>query len=390
MAFGHSPNIKYKVDIPVLCKRDWPRLFTYAFIAPLYSLFVNMADVFWNSKCLCLLMVFTNKMFQVNAACTFPSDFQNTWMTNSRGTWTVNSSHISNFQTKMTTSGNTLYTMACNEAFSGYYVLKSEELFNTTENVYTCLYIEKQSSAKYTYSLLTTLSTVATDVTERVSTSSTALTGSAVCDDTEYTTSGERTYVALLSGSESQGKTTCPDVIQGIFTYIGTTCNSTNLDICTDTSTLTYNTDTCSESMMFSQNGTLYCVNHVLTSGYYYITLYNNDPSTPDGTTYFQFSCLVLFSSGTYVLVSVSPMECQSGQLPLIVPTGGYVTSLQNDEASSCYTAPVEEESIKTTLIIVAVVLGVVCCILIVVIIVCLYKYNRIKKRRRHTRRLIH
>ncbi|XP_033742215.1 uncharacterized protein LOC117328785 [Pecten maximus] len=351
---------------------------------------INMADTFWINRYFGLLLLFTNQILQAKAACTFPTDFQNTWTTNSRGTWTVNSSYISNFQTTMTTSGNTLYTMSCQEVYSGYYVLKSEELFNTTDNVYTCLYLGQQSSTKYIYSLLTNLQTVATSVTERVITSATSLTGSAVCDDTEYTTSGERTYVALLSGSESQGKTSCPDVLQSTFTYIGTTCNSTSLDICTDTGTLTFNTDLCSQSMMYSQNGTLYCVNSVLTSGYYYVTLYNNDPTTPDGVTYFQFSCLVLFSTGTYVLMSVSPMECQSGQNPLIVPSGGYITSLQNDQSSSCYTAPTEEESIKTTLIIAAVVLGVVCCILIAVVIICIYKYNKIGKRRKRSGRLIH
>ncbi|OWF55625.1 hypothetical protein KP79_PYT13294 [Mizuhopecten yessoensis] len=312
---------------------------------------VNMADSFWISKYFGLLVMFTNSMFQVKAACTFPTDFQNTWTTNSRGTWTANSSHISNFQTTMTTSGNTLYTMGCHEAYNSFYVLKSEELFNTTQNVYTCLYIGKQSSSKYTYSLLTTLQTVSTSVTERVTTSDSALTGSAVCDDTEYTTSGERTYIALLSGSESQDKTTCPEVLQSTFTYIGTTCNSTYLDVCTDTGTLTFNTDTCSQSMMFSQNGTLYCVNDVTTGGYYYVTLYNNDPSTPDGVTYFQFSCLVLFSTDTYVLVSVSPMECASGQTPLIAPSGGYITALQNDQASSCckYTLITFPNSIAAT-----------------------------------------
>ncbi|XP_069129514.1 uncharacterized protein [Argopecten irradians] len=263
-----------------------------------------MADISWISTpagiLLCLLL--RQQIPQVDAACTFPANFQNTWVTNSRGTWTVNSSHISNFRTQMDTSGTTLYTMECHEVYTGYYVLKSEETFNTTDNVYTCLFLEQQSSTKYVYSILTSLQTVVTSVSERVTTSATSLTGSTVCDDTVYTASGERTYVALLSGSEAQGKTTCPDVLQSSFTYIGTNCGNTSLDICTDTGTLAFDMTICSQSMMFSQNGTLYCLNSVEASGYHYVTLYNNDPTTPDGTTYFQFSCLVLFSTGTYVL----------------------------------------------------------------------------------------
>ncbi|OWF55627.1 hypothetical protein KP79_PYT13296 [Mizuhopecten yessoensis] len=310
------------------------------------------------------------------SACTFPTAFQNTWLTNSRGTWTVNSSTISNFPAQAEPSASALFNMDCEEVFSGYYVLKSQETVTPFSgpaqyNVYTCLYLEQQSDYNYIYSLLTQEFTVAltpATVIERITlgSASSTLSGASVCSDTAYTTAGERVHVALLNGSESLGKADCPSILQGYFTYLGTTCNSTFVDVCTDTKQLAFNTTACTQNIIYSQNGSLDCVYQNTIGSYTYVTVYNEDSSV-DGSTYYAFSCLVVSEAGVYTYASVKPTECEANQVSTTTPTGGYVTVFEETATSTTSTEDLTYLyvilGIIVLLIIITIIILLICCI---------------------------
>ncbi|XP_021364543.1 uncharacterized protein LOC110457532 isoform X2 [Mizuhopecten yessoensis] len=320
------------------------------------------------------------------SACTFPTAFQNTWLTNSRGTWTVNSSTISNFPAQAEPSASALFNMDCEEVFSGYYVLKSQETVTPFSgpaqyNVYTCLYLEQQSDYNYIYSLLTQEFTVAltpATVIERITlgSASSTLSGASVCSDTAYTTAGERVHVALLNGSESLGKADCPSILQGYFTYLGTTCNSTFVDVCTDTKQLAFNTTACTQNIIYSQNGSLDCVYQNTIGSYTYVTVYNEDSSV-DGSTYYAFSCLVVSEAGVYTYASVKPTECEANQVSTTTPTGGYVTVFE--ETAACTTSTTSTEDLTYLYVILGIIVLLIIITIIILLICCIKCRKRLK-----------
>ncbi|XP_069128925.1 uncharacterized protein [Argopecten irradians] len=310
-----------------------------------------------------------------DGACTFPSAFQNTWVTNTRGTWTVNSSSISNFPAQVQVSGQELFTMDCEVMHSGFYVLKSQEsrtLFGGSDyNVVACLYLQEQSPYSFLYSLLTAEFSVTSTVTERVTVlavTASSLNASLICSDTAYDTAGERVHVALLNGSESLGKTDCPSLLQGHFTYVGTTCNSTSVDVCTDTGQISYNTTACTQNTIYSQNGTLDCVYHNTIGSYTYVTVYNEDTSV-DNSNYYAFSCLVVSEAGVYTYASVKPTECEANQVPTSTPTGGYTTVFE--ETAACTTSTTSSEDLTYLYVIIGIIVLLLIIAFIILIICC-------------------
>ncbi|KAJ8307880.1 hypothetical protein KUTeg_014568 [Tegillarca granosa] len=100
------------------------------------------------------------------------------------------------------------------------------------------------------------------------------------------------------------------------------------MDICESSVTFIYSL--CPEAQMFSMNGSLSLIfssSNVSGSTTTYTTfLYNNDPVTPDGTTYYTFVCMLFAittnAPGIQISLSVNPTVCLSAS----EQTSTYVT----------------------------------------------------------------
>ncbi|CAC5411126.1 unnamed protein product [Mytilus coruscus] len=104
----------------------------------------------------------------------------------------------------------------------------------------------------------------------------------------DKSTAAERTHVAIKDGTEDNAA----------ITYV-----------CSTLTQFYFNYTVCADEQIFSAGGQLICVYSSTSSNNNYLTLYNKDAS-PDGTTNYQYACLVYSTSGTIVSASINPKEC--------------------------------------------------------------------------------
>ncbi|XP_061164536.1 uncharacterized protein LOC133173571 [Saccostrea echinata] len=137
----------------------------------------------------------------------------------------------------------------------------------------------------------------------------------------------EEYHVLVKAGFTNEVKQWCPVPLLGKFTYqhndgSSVTCSSSSdVRVCPDWTTMTFNYSLCSTVQSFSQEGNVHCIHSITSGSTYYVTVFN--PGFVDGTQYHRFSCYALASSGSVLHMSDSAGSCEMGQSPTVKQSDG-------------------------------------------------------------------
>ncbi|XP_053400583.1 uncharacterized protein LOC123558409 [Mercenaria mercenaria] len=304
------------------------------------------------------------------SACTYPSDLIGEWYSTSFGTLDfVTNQSFSGFTSDLSAAP---LTFTCYEASGSLYVsMSSYILFSSvTVDVYLCMNMQKISTIKYYYTLEgnrdsgTGVRFYLPADTGEIVTLSTA------CTHTDTRSPGE--YELLIKKDQLlSAVTSCPSDLQSTFNVTMTTISAAS---CTESKmegsagALVFNYSSCVTGQ-FSSGGYLQCL-YSKTDGYSYATLYNNDSSTDESSTY-MVTCLAYEKNADTLKGTESPNSCLPSQTPTSVESPG-ITYVMTD---LLYTVP--EEKDFTTIIIVVCCISVVIIIVIIVVVIVYFKVCR-------------
>lgn len=343
-----------------------------------------------------IMVLIFKQISELDTACsgTLPLS-AGTWKTSSRGIWTVDDtrSNISNFELTISSADGAFNViMNCEDDTTdndGYILLKTASPYlidGISKYIYTCIFFAKQTTATnnaYYFYLGVEQTTISAGVYEQIVLLPTSISFpfSTICSSKSR--SPDRTHVTIKAGTEDTAAITCPSSIQGTFSYSDTTCSNTFLDVCSTTTHFNFNYSICAETQLFSAGGDLQCVYSGSSGSYNYIILYNNDNS-PDGSTHYQFVCLV-YSTGDVIKASINPEECFDSSLQSPTSTThprGIVRSFTKYNDSACYTSLATAGKSDSMIgVIVGVTVSMVTVVIIVIVMVfyCKRGKNRTK-----------
>ncbi|XP_064641054.1 uncharacterized protein LOC135495919 [Lineus longissimus] len=158
--------------------------------------------------------------------------------------------------------------------------------------------------------------------------------------------------ILLKNDSVASNIITCPSDLQYRFNYTydfgGSDLCSGNsmMDNCVQTDALAVNYTYCATEMFYSSDGDLSCLYETTNGSLTYLTLFNNDVS-PDGSSTYQFSCLVFSTSGLTTFATQSPQNCAAGQTDTTVSSPGVALLFTSE--GSCTAPTVDPNSNQTT-----------------------------------------
>ncbi|XP_052767896.1 uncharacterized protein LOC128208376 [Mya arenaria] len=307
---------------------------------------------------------------RTHGACTLPIS-KGTWVTSSRGTWTVgdNQTYVENFRSKVNVNQPTV-TLSCEQNSADLFVLgfQTEILTDIILDYYICLEIPSQISPKYIIYIVTETDAVSGDeFTSNLT---------AACDNTGYR-SPQRTLIAISADvAVKELKITLPNVVRGVYdanvTFPnGQTGNETIVNVCNDTSIISIAVENATRNVGFSSSGVLFGMNYSTIDSTTFIYTSNNDTAT-NGVTTYSFVCWAVESTDGYVHATVFPELCQDGQNGTAVPSGGQILVLNPSATSS------EDADDVTVYIIIGIVIGVILIVAAVIFVfVCLKKRHQ-------------
>ncbi|KAK6179304.1 hypothetical protein SNE40_011695 [Patella caerulea] len=282
-------------------------------------------------KILVICVIYLAYVSVGETACTFPADLL--------GIWDSSSLEQLNFTDTSTVVIPNIHTYGavtfnCESVSGSKYILRSSStvvtLFGTPMEAATCLQlVQVTSSAKYTYIHATTPLQQAGNERVKLNPVSASLTEAAVCD--ESTPYPDGTYDILIkNGALSLATVTCPDVLLSKFSYTvdGNCFSNSSLDVCSDNTKLQFNYSICSSVAAYSSGGDLSCVYSNVYNSMTYVTLYNNDATTDESTTY-RYTCMVVAANGSLVYATQNPQHCLSTQTSNNVTSPGLALILK-------------------------------------------------------------
>ncbi|KAK3576451.1 hypothetical protein CHS0354_025213 [Potamilus streckersoni] len=262
--------------------------------------------------------------------CTFPVKFQNsTWIDSTKGEIMFATSTMTGWGFKA--MGHTITNWECVDVslfeVYGYIVLRTTDTISATvpSYAYMCMQLTKITDNSYRYYLVRGQDSLFGQERLLLSDKPDLNNASIVCDQTNKETA-EQFHVMIKYGSESEAKQDCPSVIQGNYDYTYTlfdgsgekcTNNDDMWNVCDDRQLMTFNYSTCSQIMMHSHGGIVWCVANVKVGSTTYVMVYNNDTSVDNRNTY-RFTCLAIDSDATHA--SVLPNNCTQNQSPSSFP----------------------------------------------------------------------
>ncbi|XP_048244254.1 uncharacterized protein LOC124148117 isoform X1 [Haliotis rufescens] len=334
--------------------------------------------------CVSVLLVFLNK----SDGCTFPSDLTGDWVTSSRSTLTFTSTTF----TPWTVTSQGTFTFTCLQNNGSFYISKSNSFsyVGLTWYAYLCMDLNAINSNAFYYNLGSSREAGAGNDKVKIFADGTTITQALICDDVSYTIGTHD--VMVKSGAAASAASSCPTDVQAKWMYSldagsGDTCSSGSyLEVCTDTTAMNFNYTSCNSNVAYSAGGSLYCIYNTTSGANTYLTLYNNDITTDEASTY-RFTCMVLSASGSQVYMTQYPQQCLSNQTSTSVVSPGATLVLQN--STSCNpttTAPTTTAATATTTAPVSsalatglgVTFGLLFIILVAVVVIwCLWKQNK-------------
>ncbi|KAK3099349.1 hypothetical protein FSP39_003125 [Pinctada imbricata] len=356
-----------------------------------------------------------------DCSCTFPSEIEGVWYSAHKGALTFNSTHMTGYPIYMSFAVQSL-DFACYQQSDRKYLLRATEtalVFGQDIRGYLCIELWRVSSTKYYYYMGTSVSFTNNDniygrVDAVVVDTSTACneaepysTGSFIMlvkdeisatnsdnilgiIDTRNATLSEAcsipepynstAFIMLVKDGEASSgsaEATCPTDLLAKFSSVSitdstgsTSCSGSSVDVCTDRTEMNYTmASSCGSTLKFSSGNYWVCLHSLSSSGYQYLSVWNND-STVGSTTY-RFTCYVITSSGGTVYASVYPNYCSdSSQTPTSVPSPGTL-HVYSGATEICY-----EEILggSSGVYYATIVIGVFFLIALVILFICLYK----------------
>lgn len=308
--------------------------------------------------------------------CTLPSDLPGTWDSSDKGTLYFNSTSMSNY--KVYDRGHLAFECIINSGSN--YIFRSEQFtfFNSFAEAVICVKFEKIKTSMYRYTLYTTELQHADYERVKYVAAGATVTESDACDDLTNTESS----LLMQNGALASVKIQCPDTFLGKFSYSmddNTDCvNKTgSLDVCTDLYTMTLNYTACATNVAYSAGGSLNCIYSTTVGTATQLYVYNLDNTTDESTTY-KFTCFMFETSGSYVIATQYPKDCQSTQNTTYVASPGKsLEMLASLPSTSTAAAAVAAAS---SLGLVAAAAGIALILIIVGILVSVFIYKKKKQ----------
>lgn len=285
---------------------------------------MNCRDCFWG-----IYFIWFGSLISITeSTCNYPTDLQNgVWDDSQKGSLTYTTNQMTGYIYSSYSSGSSIWD--CHLTEGDFVVSKATgtiNLFGTIFDVYLCQKFTKITSYSYYYYLESDVQNNAGNDRLNVFGTGTTVTLSQACTKTADLPV-EEFHVLVKNANIADVKQWFPTPLLGTFQYTKVTdagassCGTGSVwDVCTNRTTMTLNMTQCSSVVAFSQ-GEVYAVTYLVSGSTYFVVVVN--PGTPDGSTYFRFSCLAVSQSGSTVTVVEKSGSCGPGQNTTLVGTGG-------------------------------------------------------------------
>lgn len=340
-----------------------------------------------------IVVIFLGNLFKITGSCTLPDELTGTWHSAQKGPLTFNSTHIVGYPVFMSVAVQSL-DFECIGTSDRKYAFKSTEtafIFGGNFNAYMCVEFWRVSATKYYYLHNTPISPTNNDHT-RGSIEGTTPAISAICSISSDTSS----FVAIVKdGSVDDGSSeaTCPSDLLNTFSSVtisqyndASSCANNVMDGCSSKTKMSFTYDpSCTAVHKFSEGGNWTCLRSIVSNGYTYVSLWNNDTTISSsflqpynfvsGQTY-RFACLVV--SGTSA--TLFPKICSdSTQTPTSVSSPGLKLTFSGASSSCSLTTEPESDLVYYIIMI----LGALFIISLVILLIILYKKGVFRKCKR-------
>lgn len=340
-----------------------------------------------------IVVIFLGNLVKITGSCTLPDELTGTWHSAQKGPLTFNSTHIVGYPVFMSVSVQSL-DFECIGTSDRKYAFKSTEtafIFGGNFNAYMCVELWRVSATKYYYLHNTPISPTNNDHT-RGSIEGTTPAISAICSISSDTSS----FVTIVKdGSVDDGSSeaTCPSDLLNTFSSVtisqyndASSCANNVMDGCSSKTKMSFTYDpSCTAVHKFSEGGNWTCLRSIISNGYTYVSLWNNDTTISSsflqpyifvsGQTY-RFACLVV--SGTSA--TLFPKICSdSTQTPTSVSSPGLKLTFSGASSSCSLTTEPESDLVYYIIMI----LGALFIISLVILLIILYKKGVFRKCKR-------
>lgn len=340
-----------------------------------------------------IVVIFLGNLVKITGSCTLPDELTGTWHSAQKGPLTFNSTHIVGYPVFMSVAVQSL-DFECIGTSDRKYAFKSTEtafIFGGNFNAYMCVELWRVSATKYYYLHNTPISPTNNDHT-RGSIEGTTPAISAICSISSDTSS----FVAIVKdGSVDDGSSeaTCPSDLLNTFSSVtisqyndASSCANNVMDGCSSKTKMSFTYDpSCTAVHKFSEGGNWTCLRSIVSNGYTYVSLWNNDTTISSsflqpyifvsGQTY-RFACLVV--SGTSA--TLFPKICSdSTQTPTSVSSPGLKLTFSGASSSCSLTTEPESDLVYYIIMI----LGALFIISLVILLIILYKKGVFRKCKR-------
>lgn len=340
-----------------------------------------------------IVVIFLGNLVKITGSCTLPDELTGTWHSAQKGPLTFNSTHIVGYPVFMSVAVQSL-DFECIGTSDRKYAFKSTEtafIFGGNFNAYMCVEFWRVSATKYYYLHNTPISPTNNDHT-RGSIEGTTPAISAICSISSDTSS----FVTIVKdGSVDDGSSeaTCPSDLLNTFSSVtisqyndASSCANNVMDGCSSKTKMSFTYDpSCTAVHKFSEGGNWTCLRSIISNGYTYVSLWNNDTTISSsflqpyifvsGQTY-RFACLVV--SGTSA--TLFPKICSdSTQTPTSVSSPGLKLTFSGASSSCSLTTEPESDLVYYIIMI----LGALFIISLVILLIILYKKGVFRKCKR-------
>nr|XP_011450893.2 uncharacterized protein LOC105344726 isoform X3 [Crassostrea gigas] len=340
---------------------------------------MNYRDSYWGVYFIC----FGSLLSTTESTCNYPTDLQNgVWDDSQKGSITYTTTTMTGYTYSSYSSGSSIWD--CHLIEGDFVVSKAQgtiDLFGSPFDAYICQKLTKITSYSYNYYLESDVQANAGNDRLNVFGTGTTVSVSQACSKTTAIPT-EEFHVLVKTANIADVKQWFPTPLLGTFEYtkvtdagVSTCGTGSVMDVCTNRTTMTLNMTQCSSVVAYSQ-GEVYAVTYIVSGSTHFVVVVN--PGTPDGSTYFRFSCLAVSQSGSTVTVVEKSGSCGPGQNTTLTGTGGSKYTMTPYITCPFTTDSPEEDSSNLGLII-----GIVVALVLLIAIAAVIGYIIYKKKKK-------
>lgn len=345
---------------------------------------MNYRDSYWGVYFIC----FGSLLSTTESTCNYPTDLQNgVWDDSQKGSITYTTTTMTGYTYSSYSSGSSIWN--CHLIEGDYVVSIAQgtiDLFGSPFDAYICQILTKITSYSYYYYLESDVQANAGNDRLNVFSTGTTVSVSQACSKTTAIPT-EEFHVLVKTANIADVKQWFPTPLLGTFEYTKVTdagvssCGTGSVwDVCTNRTTMTLNMTQCSSVVAYSQ-GEVYAVTNIVSGSTYFVVVVN--PGTPDGSTYFRFSCLAVSQSGSTVTVVEKSGSCGPGQNTTLAGTGGSKYTM-TPYITCPFTTDSPEEDSSNLVLIIGIVVALVALVLLIAAVVIGYIICKKKKKQIH------